>query len=98
MFVGLILAQALYAYRFLLDMIALFPMVGDKHSEKLLLGVLGLVDMLMVANLIAMIVIGGYTLFVSKLNIGHNEDKPEWLDTTTAATSRCALKLTVVLA
>lgn len=28
------------------------------------------------------------------VGLGHNEDKPEWLDTTTAATSRCALKLT----
>ncbi len=96
MFVGLILAQAVYAYRFLLDMIALFPLVGDKHSEKLLLGVLGLVDMLMVANLIAMIVIGGYTLFVSKLNIGSNEDKPEWLDTTTAATLKIKLAAALV--
>ena len=96
MFVGLIVAQGVYAYRFLLDMIALFPMVSDEHSEKLLLGVLGLVDMLMVANLIAMIVIGGYTLFVSKLNIGHNEDKPEWLDTTTAATLKIKLAAALV--
>jgi uncharacterized protein (TIGR00645 family) len=96
MFVGLILAQGVYAYRFILDMIAMFPMVGDKHSEKLLLAVLGLVDMLMVANLIAMIVIGGYTLFVSKLNIGENEDKPEWLDTTTAATLKIKLAAALV--
>lgn len=96
MFVGLILAQGVYAYRFMLDMLTLFPMVSDKHSEKLLLGVLGLVDMLMVANLIAMIVIGGYTLFVSKLNIGENEDKPEWLDTTTAATLKIKLAAALV--
>ncbi len=96
MFVGLILAQAVYAYRFLLDMLTLFPMVNDLHSERLLLGVLGLVDMLMVANLIAMIVIGGYTLFVSKLNIGENEDKPEWLDTTTAATLKIKLAAALV--
>ena len=96
MFVGLILAQGVYAYRFLLDLLTLFPMVSDKHSEKLLLGVLGLVDMLMVANLIAMIVIGGYTLFVSKLNIGEMEDKPEWLDTTTAATLKIKLAAALV--
>lgn len=96
MFVGLILAQGVYAYRFFLDMLALFPMVNDRHSEKLLLGVLGLVDMLMVANLIAMIVIGGYTLFVSRLNIGEHEDKPEWLDTTTAATLKIKLAAALV--
>lgn len=96
MFVGLILAQGVYAYRFLLDLWTLLPMVNDKHSEKLLLGVLGLVDMLMVANLIAMIVIGGYTLFVSKLSIGEHEDKPEWLDTTTAATLKIKLAAALV--
>lgn len=96
MFVGLIVAQGIYAYRFLLDLLTLFPMVSDRHSEKLLLGVLGLVDMLMVANLIAMIVIGGYTLFVSKLNTGDNEDKPEWLDTTTAATLKIKLAAALV--
>lgn len=96
MFIGLILAQGVYAYRFMLDLWSLFPMVNDRHSEKLLLGVLGLVDMLMVANLIAMIVIGGYTLFVSKLNIGESEDKPEWLDTTTAATLKIKLAAALV--
>jgi uncharacterized protein (TIGR00645 family) len=96
MFIGLILAQGVYAYRFMLDMLTLFPMVNDKHSENLLLAVLGLVDMLMVANLIAMIVIGGYTLFVSKLNIGEHEDKPEWLDTTTAATLKIKLASALV--
>jgi uncharacterized protein (TIGR00645 family) len=96
MFIGLILAQGVYAYRFLIDLVKLFPMVNGKHSEDLLLGVLGLVDMLMVANLIAMIVIGGYTLFVSKLNIGEHEDKPEWLDSTTAAMLKIKLASALV--
>ncbi len=96
LFVGLILASVLYAYRFLLELISLIPMIHDKSPERLLLGVLGLVDMTMVANLIAMIVIGGYTLFVSKLNIGENEDRPEWLDKTTAATLKIKLAAALV--
>ena len=96
LFAGLIVAQGVYAYRFLLELLTLFPMMGDKSSERLLLGVLGLVDMTMVANLIAMIVIGGYTLFVSKLNIGDHEDRPEWLDKTTAATLKIKLASALV--
>jgi uncharacterized protein (TIGR00645 family) len=88
LFVGLVVASLLYAYRFLLELMSLFPMVNDPSPERLLLGVLGLVDMTMVANLIFMIIIGGYTLFVSKLNIGESEDRPEWLDKTNAATLR----------
>ncbi|MEI7461367.1 MAG: TIGR00645 family protein [Pirellula sp.] len=96
LFVGLIVASLLYAYRFLLELLSLFSMVHDPSPERLLLGVLGLVDMIMVANLIFMIIIGGYTLFVSKLNIGDNEDRPEWLDKTTAATLKIKLASALV--
>lgn len=95
MFVGLILASLLYAYRFMLELIALLPTIHTRN-EDLLLGVLGLVDMMMVANLVAMIVIGGYTLFVSKLNIVASEDRPEWLDQTTAATLKIKLAAALV--
>lgn len=95
MFVGLILASLLYAYRFMLELIALLPTIHTRN-EDLLLGVLGLVDMMMVANLVAMIVIGGYTLFVSKLNIVASEDRPEWLDQTTAATLKIELAAALV--
>ncbi len=95
MFVGLIIASLLYAYRFILELIALLPTIHERN-EDLLLGVLGLVDMMMVANLVAMIVIGGYTLFVSKLNIGASEDRPEWLDQTTAATLKIKLAAALV--
>ncbi len=97
LFLGLIVASILYAVRFILELIHLFPlMLHAKTAEPLLLGVLGLVDMTMVANLIAMIVIGGYTLFVSKLNIGAHEDRPEWLDKTTAATLKIKLASALV--
>lgn len=96
LFVGLIIAQGMYAYRFIRELISLVPRMHDPSPEGLLLGVLGLVDMAMVANLIAMIVIGGYTLFVSKLNIGDNEDRPEWLDKTTAATLKIKLAAALV--
>lgn len=97
LFIGLIIASVLYAVRFAFDLVKLMPLVFTaESSEPLLLAVLGLVDMTMVANLIAMIVIGGYTLFVSKLNIGSHEDRPEWLDKTTAATLKIKLASALV--
>lgn len=41
---------------------------------------LSLVDMIMVANLVIMVLIGGYATFVSKLDLEHEKDRPEWLD------------------
>ncbi|MBX9838236.1 MAG: YqhA family protein, partial [Silvanigrellaceae bacterium] len=44
------------------------------------LGILQLVDFTMVANLLVMVIIGGYATFVSKLNLENHDDKPDWLD------------------
>ncbi len=97
LFLGLIVASIMYAVRFMMQLVELYPkMFNPEDTDALLLGVLGLVDMTMVANLIAMIVIGGYTLFVSKLNIGESEDRPEWLDKTTAATLKIKLASALV--
>jgi uncharacterized protein (TIGR00645 family) len=43
------------------------------------LGVLGLIDVTMVANLLTMVIIGGYATFVSKLDLEGHADRPEWL-------------------
>src|SRR6185503_543014 len=38
----------------------------------------GLIDVVMIANLLIMVIVGGYETFVSRLNKGH-PDQPEWL-------------------
>lgn len=97
MYLGLTVASILYAVRFMLDLVNLLPLVlTASSSEPLLLAVLGLVDMTLVANLVTMIVIGGYSLFVGKMNINNEEDRPEWLDKTTAATLKIKLASALV--
>ena len=44
-----------------------------------MLGVLGLIDVVMIANLLTMVIIGGYETFVSKLRLDGHPDQPEWL-------------------
>lgn len=96
LFLGLIVASVLYAYKFLVELLHITKNINTATTEDLLLGVLGLVDMTMVANLIGMVVIGGYTLFVSKIGIDGHEDRPEWLDKTTAATLKIKLASSLV--
>lgn len=64
---------------------------GHDLSETVLLGVLGLVDMLMVANLIVMVIIGGYSTFVSRLDIEHHADRPDWLQKVSAGSLKVKL-------
>jgi uncharacterized protein (TIGR00645 family) len=51
-----------------------------KISESdMILAVLTLVDMSLVANLLLIIVFSGYENFVSKIDTGGHEDRPEWM-------------------
>jgi uncharacterized protein (TIGR00645 family) len=54
---------------------------GVRFAEReAITAVLTLLDMIMVANLVVMVLIGGYATFVSKLDLDHEKDRPDWLD------------------
>jgi uncharacterized protein (TIGR00645 family) len=79
-YVGLILAQVLYCYKFAKEIIHLVMITESSSEMTFLLAVLTLIDIAMVANLITMVVIGGYATFVSKLDLDKTADKPDWLE------------------
>lgn len=79
LYLGLIVAGILYAYKFGVELIHLASTVESVTEEIFMLGVLTLVDITLVANLLTMIVIGGYATFVSHFDNQH-EDRPDWLD------------------
>jgi uncharacterized protein (TIGR00645 family) len=79
-YVGLILAQVLYCYKFAKEVYHLVMITESSKEMEFLLAVLTLIDIAMVANLITMVVIGGYATFVSKLDLDKTADKPDWLE------------------
>lgn len=79
MYLGLIVAGVIYAWRFLTELFHIIMSASTLTEEHLMLGVLSLVDITMVANLLVMVIIGGYAIFVSRLDIDESEDRPEWL-------------------
>ena len=62
----------------------------------LMLSILTLIDISMVVNLIVIVVIGGYSTFVSKLDFGKHEDKPDWLAQINAGTLKVKLAISLV--
>ena len=84
LYVGLIVAQAFYAWQFGYEVwsqiIAGILEHGHIEEKKFMLSILTLIDMVMVANLIVIVLIGGYATFVSKLDLDDHEDRPAWLD------------------
>ena len=79
LYAGLIVAELLYAYKFLLELWEMVTHIHKMEETTFMLGVLGLIDVTMVANLLTMVVIGGYATFVSKLDLEHHPDRPDWL-------------------
>lgn len=91
LYAGLIIAGLLYTYKFAIELVHLCAKVNTLSEEMLMLGVLSLVDITMVANLLVMVIIGGYATFVSRLHIEEHEDRPEWLEKIDAGSLKVKL-------
>ncbi len=96
LYLGLIIAGVLYTYKFLVELQHLVVSVNEITEELLMLGVLTLVDITMVANLLIMVIIGGYATFVSRINLENHPDKPDWLDKIDAGTLKVKLATALV--
>ena len=58
--------------------------------------VLGLIDVVMIANLLIMVTIGGYETFVSRLDLENNPDQPEWLSHVNAGVLKIKLSTAII--
>jgi uncharacterized protein (TIGR00645 family) len=95
-YLGLICGSAIYCAKFVTELVQMIVHFQVSTKEDLMLGVLGLVDMSMVANLVYMVVVGGYTMFVSKIDIHDHPDRPIWLESTNANTLKIKLASSLV--
>lgn len=103
LYIGLIVAQGVYVYQFFVELWHLMhgvlhhPQVfKDDPSTHIMLAVLGLIDVVMIANLLIMVIIGGYETFVSRLHLGDHEDQPEWLSHVNAGVLKVKLATALV--
>ena len=69
LYFGLIVAQGVYVYHFLVELFHLLQHAPTIKEEEIMLTVLGLIDVVMIANLLIMVIVGGYETFVSRLNL-----------------------------
>jgi uncharacterized protein (TIGR00645 family) len=61
-----------------------------------MLFVLGLIDVVMIANLLIMVIVGGYETFVSRLNLQGHPDQPEWLSHVNAGILKVKLATALI--
>ncbi len=92
-YLGLIVVQGIYAYKFTKSLYHLLVNLNEMDSDTIMLAVLNLIDVVMIANLLVMVIVGGYETFVSKLNVDDHPDQPEWLDHVNATILKVKLSI-----
>lgn len=96
LYVGLICAQMVYVYHFMVELWHLFEKAAHISETDIMLTVLGLIDVVMIANLLIMVVVGGYETFVSRLNLQGHPDQPEWLSHVNAGMLKVKLATALI--
>ncbi len=118
LYLGLILAQAVYVYNFWAELVSLISAaMGNEAALKhileavavpgatlptklnettVMLVVLGLIDVVMISNLLIMVIVGGYETFVSWMNLESHPDQPEWLSHVNASVLKVKLATAII--
>lgn len=96
LYIGLIGAQGVYVYKFLVELWHLISHATSFGEQEIMLVVLGLIDVVMISNLLIMVIVGGYETFVSRLNLNGHPDQPEWLDHVNAGVLKVKLAMAII--
>ncbi len=62
----------------------------------IMLAVLGLIDVVMISNLLIMVIVGGYETFVSRMGLEGHRDEPEWLSHVNASVLKVKLATAII--
>lgn len=96
LYLGLIVAQGVYVFLFLKELWHLIHDANMLSEQGIMLIVLGLIDVVMISNLLVMVIVGGYETFVSRLNLENHPDQPEWLSHVNASVLKVKLAMAII--
>jgi len=96
LYVGLIVAQCVYVFLFLKELLHLVMHAWEFSEQQIMLVVLGLIDVVMISNLLVMVIVGGYETFVSRLGLKGHPDQPEWLSHVNAGVLKVKLAMAII--
>jgi len=83
-YLGLVVSLVLLLAAFVGELVHAMPLalnIMHVDPEKIILAVLGLIDLSLAGNLVVIVIFSGYENFVSKINTENSEDRPEWMGT-----------------
>jgi len=83
-YLGLVASLAMLLAAFAAELIHAVPnamRLSEVDSEKVILAVLGLIDLSLAGNLVVIVIFSGYYNFVYKVHTENAEDRPSWMGT-----------------
>lgn len=96
LYLGLIVAQCVYVILFVRELWHLVLGAAKFTEQEIMLVVLGLIDVVMISNLLIMVIVGGYETFVSRLELERHPDQPEWLSHVNASVLKIKLAMAII--
>lgn len=96
LYLGLIIVLVVYVFEFARELHHLIYGANKCDASQIMLQALDLIDVVMIANLLVMVIVGGYETFVSRLNLRGHPDHPDWLDEVNAGTMKVKVALALV--
>ena len=96
LYLGLIVAQGVYVVLFVKELWHLLSHATTFSEQLIMLTVLGLIDVVMISNLLMMVIVGGYETFVSRLRLQGHPDQPEWLSHVNASVLKVKLAMAII--
>jgi uncharacterized protein (TIGR00645 family) len=96
LYLGLIVAQGVYVFLFAKELWHLIHETPRLSEQDIMLIVLGLIDVVMISNLLMMVIVGGYETFVSRLRLEGHPDQPEWLSHVNASVLKVKLAMAII--
>lgn len=96
LYLGLIVAQCVYVFLFLKELWHLVTHAASFGELEIMLMVLGLIDVVMISNLLLMVIVGGYETFVSRMRLENHPDQPEWLGHVNASVLKVKLAMAII--
>jgi len=79
LYLGMIAAVGAILFVFARELITELRDLWELDAEKVILLALSLVDLSLTANLLLIVIFAGYENFVSKIHVGADEDRPDWM-------------------
>lgn len=80
-YIGLVISLLMLLTAFVTEIVHTLPHLVGMKTETVILTVLSLIDLSLALNLVLIVVFSGYENFVSKIDTGNSEDRPQWMGT-----------------